>query len=275
MLKYGAFTIIFFCAACSEQGEESDHHFQSLSLGQLIDLREKSKSMEGFFMTTHLSDVYESGSKIGLYLYVCIRFLNDDDLNKKLKRSAIPLLIQASYVPEKPMAESVFLLYSNDENQLHYSGSEHFRLKSSFIEFEGTEHRIMNVEFNKDHKIINISFIPKDLKMENLEEALDEEDDLSQEEGERINHDDREDENEIQEQIITIGSFAKLHSNSCVDWELFNYDHDHETPEYLKTPVESQGSGSNGESLEKIPDSMVKPIPPSAPHTPVEQQTST
>ena len=82
------------------------YEFPSLSLGQLVDLKKSSESMEGFFLTTDMSDFDASWANRGFYLYTCVRFLNNEGINNKLKKSSIPLLIQISNNKNKPMAEA-------------------------------------------------------------------------------------------------------------------------------------------------------------------------
>ena len=264
MLKYLIFIFMIFFMSCAEQPNENQpgYTFPPLSLGKLVDLKKVSESMEGFFMTTNLSDLYESGSERGLYLYVCVRFLNDENLNKKINKSAIPLLIQTSTDGEVSadnkgqVAESILLLYSENQNQFLYSERQRFQLKDSFITLENVQYRIRNVEFNTHHKITSISFIPGDMEPEDLKakdtEDVEENSDNNgnsdnnneqEEEEEDIDSGGTNDEEEPEDRLMHVGSFARIHSSSCSHWPIFNYEHNEELPEHLRVEYKEDMEG--------------------------------
>lgn len=221
------FILIFFLISCSGKQVKSDeslYDFPPLSKEQLIVLKEKSKTMEGFFMTTDLSDLDNSWAERGFYLYVCIRFLNDSTVNNLLNKSAIPLLIQASNYKNKPEAESLLLLHPKVKNIFYYKERKHFQLTDSAILIRDRTYNIFDVTFNSSGRITHVSFLKEGASMEELEQVLSQE---------RENEEDGNKAKNTKDVILEVRGFAKQYSSSCSGWPILNYDHSNEPPDYL------------------------------------------
>ncbi len=281
--------------SCSDEEEkETLYKFPSLSQGQLIDLRKTSEKMEGFFITTDLSDLDPSWAERGYYLYVCVRFLNDHTVNEKLKKSAIPLLVQVSTHEDKPTAEAIVLLHpqtmKSGEGIFYYEERQLFQLTDSSIVIRDVEYNIFDMMVNPKGKITRLSFVRKDVKPEQLkerfaseEEEEEEEDDEEEEEDdeEEEEEDEEEDNNEEEEQknlFLEVTSFAKQFSSSCDNWAILNYKHSQELPAYLQTGLSGETSGENksGSSSEKSGTSTASqdsrsPVPPIQPPAPISE----
>ena len=111
-----------FLISCGEV--KTLYKFAPLSDGQLVDLKQASENIEGFFLTTDLSD--SETDKSGVQFYVCVRFLNDPKVNKILNKSAIPLLVQVSKDSNAPQAESLVLLQPKTNRVFYYEESKKF-----------------------------------------------------------------------------------------------------------------------------------------------------
>ena len=173
-IKRCVFILFFLFISCSGD-DDSLYNFPSLSKGQLVDLKTISETIEGFFITTDLSDLDSSWAERGFYLYVCIRFLNDKTVNEKLKKSAVPLLIQVSNNKDTPEAESVLLLHpktvkSAEGGIFYYEEKQYFQFTDSPITIREMEYNIFDVEFNQKGKITRMFFIKKGTDLENLQE---------------------------------------------------------------------------------------------------------
>ena len=296
-LKRCIFILFFLLVSCS--GDEDDEYFYdfpSLSQGQLIDLKKISETIEGFFITTDLSDLDSSWAERGFYLYVCIRFLNDETVNKKLNKSAVPLLIQVSNDKDKPEAESVLLLHpktlkSGAGGIFYYEEKEHFQLADSPLVIRNKEYNIFDVEFNQKGKITHVSFIKKGTTPEDLEEAKedgndDDEEEVADDDDRNNDNEDDGDNNENNEEnkkdlLLGVKAFAKQSSSSCADWPVLKYKHSDELPKYLQVHY----SGENGQDPEdnedkkqkesepppKVPAEVRAPISEDAPNVQVEQ----
>ena len=292
--------------SCSNEDDkiETLYEFPSLSQGQLVDLKKASESMEGFFITTDLSDWDPSYADRGFYLYVCVRFLNDPTLNEKLNKSAIPLLIQASNHPDRPEAEAILLLHpktKKDEghSQFYYEEQQHFGLASTAIKVKEVEYLILDSLFNSSGRLMEMSFLKKgtDLKSLKLEDGFqrpippdsntEENNEESEDEGESTTEDE---ELKAQNLILTVGAFAKQFSKSCSGWPMTHYTHSAELPSYLKvqysgeenpstsseTKEEPETTDSNPPSVSLnsagIPEQTL--IPEEAPYVPVPKTTT-
>lgn len=288
-LKRCIFILFFLLISCS--GDEDDEYlydFPSLSQGQLIDLKKISETIEGFFITTDLSDLDSSWAERGFYLYVCIRFLNDETVNKKLNKSAIPLLIQVSNHKDKPEAESVLLLHpktlkSGAGGIFYYEERKNFQLADSPIVIRDKEYNIFDLEFNQKGKITHISFIKKGATPEDLKEAEKngEEEDDDDDDGKK-NGDEDDEEDSKKDLLLGVKAFAKQFSSSCTNWPILKYKHSDELPDYLQVNYSGEGEdpknkkdGAQGKSKPpEVPAEVRAPIPEDAPHVPVEQSKS-
>lgn len=305
-LKRCILILFFLFISCSDEEAEYLYDFPSLSQGQLIDLKKISETIEGFFITTDLSDVDNSWAERGFYLYACIRFLNDETVNKKLNKSAIPLLIQVSTHKDKPEAESVLLLHpktvkSDAGGVFYYEEKQHFQFVDSPITIRGIEYNIFDVEFNQKGKITHISFIKKGTSLDDLqavreegEDENDEEDDEDERNTDNENDDnngdddDTDDDNEDNDNddekeeskkdlLLEVQAFAKQFSSSCANWPILKYKHSDGLPDYLQVRYSGEeGTGGQGSSTgskpTQVPKEIQTPIPENAPHTPVPQK---
>ena len=273
--------VILFLVSCSGDTERNNilYGFPSLSQGQLVDLRNRSETIEGFFITTDLSDLDSSWEERGFYLYVCIRFLNDAGVNQKLNNSAIPLLIQVSTHKDQPTAESVVLLHPETEDTFYYEERKHFQLAESPILIKDTEYHIFDVLFNEKGKITNISFLKAGVTLEDLknaEEDTDEDEDSNNGEEETDENEEVDTELKKKDVLLEVTAFAKQSSVSCQNWSLLNYNHSDQVPDYLQTNYSrgqnsgdagnsgSSGTGSNSgiRDVSLIPeDAEYKPVP--------------
>ena len=286
------FILFFLFVGCSDDEEkETLYTFPPLSQGQLIDLRKTSEKMEGFFITTDLSDLDPSWAERGYYLYVCVRFLNDPTVNEKLKKSAIPLLVQVSTHEDKPTAESVVLLHpqtmKSGDGIFYYEERQLFQFTDSSIIIRDVEYNIFDMIVNPKGKITRLSFVRKDVKPEQLKERFASEDNEDGEEEEE----DAEDENKEEEEedddgeeeqknlFLEVTSFAKQFSSSCDNWAILNYKHSQELPAYLQTGFSSEKSGEieNKGSTEKESSTTSQdsrsPVPPVQSPAPIPENT--
>ena len=220
------------------------YEFPSLSLGQLVDLKKSSESMEGFFMTTDMSDFDASWANRGLYLYTCVRFLNNEGINNKLKKSAIPLLIQISNEKNKPMAEAIVLLHPKTDGVFYHVERRYFNFLSTPIQIGKVKYLIHDIKFNKKGKIIDISFVEETVDLKELKELLLEygEDIYS----DYVDYAQNTSNNSSDNPFIEATGFAKLFNNSCESWDFINYHHNDSVPSYLK--VEQTQSAPDSES---------------------------
>ena len=219
--------LVFFLIGCSGEQVKSDdplYDFPPLSKEQLTFLKEKSKAMEGFFMTTDLSDLDSSWAERGFYLYICIRFLNDLTVNSLLNKSAIPLLIQASNYKDKPEAESLLLLHPKIKNVFYYKERKYFQLINSAILIRNRAYNIFDVTFNSSGRITHVSFLKEGTSMKELEQILSQE---------RENKEAGDKGKNTKDVILEVRGFAKQYSSSCSAWPVLNYNHSNELPDYL------------------------------------------
>ncbi|MCY4321660.1 MAG: hypothetical protein OXC37_04590 [Bdellovibrionaceae bacterium] len=271
------FVLLFLFVSCSgDEEKETLYTFPSLSQGQLIEIKKTSEKMEGFFITTDLSDLDPSWAERGYYLYVCIRFLNDSTVNKELKKSAIPLLVQVSTHEDKPTAESVVLLHPqtmrSGEGVFYYEERQLFPLTDSSIVIRDVEYNIFDMIVNSKGKITRLNFVRKDVKPEQLDKRFTSEDDDEEEEEEEEEGEDEEEEKNL---FLEVTSFAKQFSSSCNNWSVLNYEHSTELPTYLQTGFGSGESESDSPNENndpstpsqdsKSPNPPVLPIQPPAP----------
>ncbi len=285
--------LFFILISCADDADDTEplYSFPSLPQKQLIELKSSSDKIEGFFITTDLSDLDSSWAKRGFYLYVCIRFLNDSTVNNKLKKSAIPLLVQVSNSKNKPTAESVMLFHpqtmkSEDGNGIfYYEERQKFQLTDSPIAIRGKEYNIFDMQFNSQNKITHISFIKKGTELETLErvvfvEAGDMKEDGTEDKGENEHGGDDGSENNQKDPVLEVTAFAKQFSDSCDDWPILNYRHSKKLPDYLQ--VQSSDSSTTEEPSVVSDDSPVPqsstteiqtlaPVPEDAPYIPVEK----
>ena len=252
------FIVFFMFLACSDEPEQAEllYDFPPLSQGQLIDLKKTSETMEGFLVTTDLSDLDSSWAERGLYLYICIRFLNDPTVNTTLNKSAIPLLIQASHHKDKPTAESIALLHPktikpDKEGIFYYEEKKKFNFTDSSIMIRNKEYNIFDINFNSKGRITHISFIQKGTKKEDLdklltERALSPQDEESEEESTEEESSEETTEEEVKEDLVlTVTSFARQFNSSCNNWAFLNYKHSTATPDYLQyNPATNQGAST-------------------------------
>ena len=293
--------LLFFLVNCSDDEKNTRvlHDFPSLSQGQLIDLKKISETIEGFFITTNLSDLDSAWEEQGFYLYVCIRFLNDETVNSKLNKSAIPLLIQVSTHKDKPEAESVLLVHpktmkSGVGGTFYYEEKVHFKfhLADTSMVIKNTEYNIFDVIFNPKGKITQLSFLKKGTSLEELEKAIPEEEDDDEVEDEDSGEEGSDDENDDDTEekvkkrkdlILEVTAFAKQFSSSCTGWPILNYQHSEEIPLYLQVKYSenldennnnNQGTtttgGGNSKNENKNPEiPKQRLIPLDAPHQPM------
>lgn len=198
MIKKLIFILFLLLVRCSDDEEKPEilYSFPSLSQGQLIDLKKQSEKIEGFFVTTNLSDLDSSWAERGFYIYVCIRFLNDQTVNDKLKKSAIPLLVQVSNHKDKPEAESLLLFHpqtvkSEKNGIFYYEERQFFEFIDSPMIIRDTEYNIFDMMFNEKNKITELSFIKKGIRSEDLNRFVSD-DDTSEDEEEATDDDDDE-----------------------------------------------------------------------------------
>ena len=285
------FIVFLFFSACAEEDKEKEilYDFPSLSLGQLVDLKKESESMEGFFITTDLSDWDPSYADRGFYLYVCVRFLNDLTLNEKLKKSALPLLIQASNHKDRPEAETLLLLHpqtkkSDGKYQFYMEESQHFALSATPILVKEQEYFILDSDFNSSGRLTSLSFLKKDTDLKSLDrpvqkakEENDEESDSKEEPVETKNNED----DKAKDLVLKVGAFAKQFTGSCASWPILNYTHSEEVAEYLKVSYSeekktqtSSSSNTSGGDQSSVSASDIPPqtlIPETAPYEPVQK----
>ena len=295
------FLFFFFVACEEEQPKELLYNFPALSPGQLLDLKKLSEKVEGFFLTTNLSDLDPSWAERGSYIYVCIRFLNDPAVNTKLKKSAIPLLIQVSSHKDRPSAESVLLLHPRTikpggKGLFYYEETQKFKLASSPLVIKDEQYNIFDVEFNQKGKITHISFVKKGISVEQLQElqATDSEQDDTENEDSadespspvaRDGEESAEVANSTDKQnwLLEVSAFARQFSSSCENWAILNYKHSTELPGYLQVqysgPAPADPAEGGTEQSAPAPGQSSQPsvvtaqplIDENAPHTPVEQ----
>jgi len=308
-IKFIIFILFFSFISCSSEDDQSPiYSFPPLSVGKLIDLKKTSEKMEGFFITTDLSDWDSSWAERGFYVYVCIRFLNDKTVNQKLDRSAIPLLVQVSNDKDKPEAESVILLHPKtleDGSQWFFPYQERtrkrFQFAQSSISVKDTEYNIFDVILNKEGKITNMSFLKNGVTLEALKEAMALENgetniessaemDQTEEELAKDNgtNKDKATEEEtasaenttpqnVKDLVLEVGSFAKQFSSSCEKWPVLNYTHSNEVPDYLTVDYKASKGEANGTGEEgsppvtnnKTPIPQQNIIPEDAPYNPM------
>ena len=251
-------SLLFFLSACSNEKEEKEvlYSFPSLSLGSLVDLKKMSESMEGFFITTDLSDWDKSYADRGFYLYVCIRFLNDPTIQEKLQKSAIPILIQASNNTTQPAAETVLLLHPKTKKTggdfwFYYEERQKFALNDSPISIKDQEYLILDVGFNSESRLMEMSFLKKGVSLKLLDRpvAIDPEEDAEEKST------DTEDKDSIDEEtkkdwVLKVGSFAKQFSSSCENWPVLNYTHSKGLPDYIKVHYKQETNGSASQEQE-------------------------
>ena len=211
--------------SASQSGEV--YAFPALSSEQLNKLKQSAKNLEGFFITTELSDHDTSWQDRGFYLYVCVRVLNDLGLNQKLESKAQPLLIQTSAHPASPQAESILLLHpetkkSNGQYVFYYEEQKKFALKSTPFTIGGKGYFILDVAF-ENNKPKRIDFAPSGVEVKNLKRSnfLNPEEDL--EDSVSVSQEGADSAGTTPASILTISSFAKQFSGDCKNWPVLNY----------------------------------------------------
>ena len=233
------FLLLFLFCGCEELRVEYSYDFPSLSSGQLVDLKKTSEALEGFFMTTDLSDFDEAWANRGAYLYSCVRFLNNEGINNKLKKSAIPLLVQVSNKKNKPMAEAVMLLHPKTDGVFYHVERRYFNFVSTPIQIGQKKYLIHDVKFNKKGKITGISFVEESVDLKELKTLL-------VEYGEEIYSDYNSyagtEKNGSEDPFIEAQNFAKLFNSNCASWKFINYQHNDTVPDYLKVEYINQAS---------------------------------
>ncbi len=290
----GYILLLFLSACSSDEKEEKEilYDFPPLSLSALTALNTMSESMEGFFVTTDLSDWDKSYADRGFYLYVCIRFLNDPTVQGKLNKSAIPLLIQASNDKDQPEAEAVLLLHPKTKKPggdfwFYHEEGQKFALAGSPLSIKEQEHLVLDVGFNSESRLMEVSFLKKDVSLKLLDRPVapdpeEEEESVDTEEGDNIDEETKKD------WVLKVGSFAKQFSSSCENWPVLNYTPSQEFPDYVKSgegegaegsadggsnakegSSKKEGSGTNSASLGPLSVPKQTLIPESAPYVPV------
>lgn len=263
MRIYFASFFVFICfAACEQIQYTPTESLKTLSLGQLVDLKKRAEAIEGLFMSTQLSDQVESFSAAGQYLYVCVRFLNDSKVNKKINKKGVPVLVQVSDAQEKAKAELVFAFHTRSHNGLSYRDSQFLyqsyggrkAFKESFISLQGKEYRVWKVTFNKQNRLKEIILSPRNIKPEQIfrQEAAGGEED-----------------SQVKSSLITVGGFARMSSLTCQDWRISHYTHSKETPSYLKVQYKKPSKDIPVPSAKKtpiLPDAT--PLSEEAPYKP-------
>ena len=208
---------------CDDQNDNDPYSytFPALSSDQLMNLKKSSESMEGFFMTTGMSDFDNTWADRGLYLYICIRFLNNEDINNKLNKSAVPLVIQISNERDKPVAEAILLLHPKTDGVFYHVERRHFNLLSAPIQIGRIKYLIHDVKFNRQGKITDISFVEESVDLEELKQLL-----LKHGGEIYTNYADytkNTSSNSSENPFIETKGFAKLHGSSCESWNFINY----------------------------------------------------
>ena len=248
--------ILFILLGCLE--DNALYTFPALSAGQLVDLKKASETIEGFFLTTDLSDLNASGIKTGSQIYVCIRFLNDVTINKKLKKSAIPLLVQVSMDQHVPQAESVLLLHPKTKGVFYYEESQAFNLPTSPFIWDNKEYNLLDFYFNKSGKVSKIYFKLKEVSLKDIRQDpgqnVDQYISPASESSNLLERDDSTDDGTslLEGSILKIGSFAKLDSMDCSNWSRLRYTHIEEIPEYLQIYYREKAQKSNSGSAPSI-----------------------
>jgi len=211
--------------SCDDQKDNNPYSytFPALSSDQLMNLKKSFESMEGFFMTTDMSDFDDTWADRGLYLYVCIRFLNNEDVNNKLKNSAIPLLIQMSNERDRPVAEAILLLHPKTDGVFYHVERHHFNFLSVPIQIGRTKYLIHDVKFNRQGKITDISLVEGTVDLGELKQLL-----FVHGEGIYTNYADytkNNRSNSSENPFVETKGFAKLYNSSCESWGFINYLH--------------------------------------------------
>ena len=194
---------------------EPIYSFSVLSTEELTSLKELSQQMEGSFMTTHIEDSLGDlvCSKKDCYFYICIRFLNDESLNQKLERSAIPLLLQVSQHPDHPEAESILLLHPESNKHFYYEERQLFQLPDQNLSYNNREYRVWDVQFNRFNKIEKILLAEQSLSLEDYQTQMKNEQDQA-----------------VSLPLLLSSSFSKRHSSPCTSWPILNFNHKKSTP---------------------------------------------
>ena len=237
--------------------------FPQLEDKTLNKLKTKAGSITGFFMTTDLSDFDSSWAHRGFYLYICVRELSDSKVDKDLKKSGVPLLIQVSNNSARPSAESVVFLHGTGQQVFHHRDRRFFEWKSAAIPVAGSEYIIHNVFFNK--KITKISFVKKSISEEELLEWEEYEIAYGDSAVDRYNEYYAEKKSSSSPAVLEIQSVAKVTTSSCDSWPFINYGLPPQEPPESKTeePAVQSQSLSLSAGIDFIPEN--------APYTPIEK----
>ena len=272
-LKILCFMVVFL-GGCS--GGELAYTFPSLSTGRLVDLKQDSEKLEGFYMTTHLSDFIPALAKKGLPVYVCVRFLNDKRVNKKLHKSAIPLLVQASTHKTGPQAEAAVLLHPKTKGVFYYEENRVFKLPSSPFILQNTEYDILDVHFNKSYKLTHVYLKKRGVELDDISRLKPSlapaSEDLPEEPSEASQGAAK---NSLDSPVLQLSSFVKLSSSSevCSNWPALQYKLLEDVPDYLKVAY-SISKEKGRASSPTNPTRRQNPPPPSAednrPRPPIE-----
>ena len=275
--------IFLFLTACAE--DSPVYAFPSLSVGKLVDLKKASEKLEGFFLTTALSDSVLATGSAGLSIYVCVRFLNDPAVNAKIKQSAIPLLVQAGTLPNAPEAEAVLLFHPETEEMFYYEEGRRFQFASMALVWGNQEYEIMDYHFNENGRVRDIYFKPKGVSEERIHGIRGREDQyiISPEEAKQM---ERQDKDSARLMILKLSSFARLVNQSCSNWPLLRYSHSPGVPDYLHINYGGQEKSGSGQASPPAGNAVgsttaglppmtkpPKPIKIDAPYVPVPKNT--
>ncbi len=213
------FIVLLILLSCSEEKRNSVYTFTKLSTGRLVDLKKISEKIEGFFFTTHATSFFKDIQ--GTSFYVCIRFLNDPTVNQKLKKTALPLLIQVGHQKTAPLAETVILLHPENNGVFYYEESQFFQLPSMPLILKNKEYEIMDLHFGSTGKITQLYLKQKEISLKKISES-------------RPKKPPNNSTSTQTPPVLKLSSFINLSSDSCKTWPVLRYTHSEEIPEYLK-----------------------------------------
>ncbi len=241
--------LLLVLCSCSDDEGQHVYSFRSLSTNKLINLKKISEKIEGLYLTTKLSDM-SSSSRSDSPIYVCIRFLNDKRVNARLKKSAIPLLIQISRNNITPQAEAVMLLHPHTKGVLYYEENQAFHLPSQPFIFHNREYDILDLHFNKDGKLTDLYLKEQSVAIEDLNH-------LVSNTPPSANKHQNTHPASIRYPILNLNSFVKIPISDCYNWSSLRYKLSDNMPEYLKTLNKTKAKNT------VIPhDSSLPPVTP-------------
>ena len=238
------FTCLSLISGCggSKKNEgltsEPIYPFPALGVPELTKLKELSHEMEGSFMTTHIKDSLGNQlcSKKDCYFYICIRFLNDEAINQKLGKSAVPILLQISQHQNRPEAESLLLLHPQSNNHFYYEERLYFGLPDTHLTYNNRHYRIWDVQFNS-FKIEKVLLAENNLDLNNYKTQMESET------------------QSVTLALLEVASFSKRHSAPCTSWPINSFNHTEGTPSYLHDSTantSTQNENVKNQNIEEV-----------------------